>query len=93
MQKACDIGKKGKFDPLLRKYLLISGGTLGLVSMIGGFYVGFGVVSNEAVVGSPLLEKIFLTTFIAVSCGAAGLIIGAAIGSTVYRFKERASKK
>jgi hypothetical protein len=42
---------------------------------------------------SPLMEKVFLSTFIAISCGAAGMIIGAFIGSTIYRFREMGGGK
>lgn len=89
MQKACDIGKKNKLDPVLRKYVLGTGAVCGLASLIAGFYWGFAFISNDAALGAPLSDKIFLNIFIAVSCGAAGLIVGAFIGSTVYRFKEK----
>jgi len=85
MQKACDIGKKNNLDPVLRKYVLISGAFFGLASMICGFYAGFAFISNDAALGAPLSDKIMLNIFISVSCGAAGLIFGAFVGSTVYR--------
>jgi predicted benzoate:H+ symporter BenE len=88
MVRACDIGKKNRLDPLLRKYILVTSIPLGLAGMIAGFYLGFGFVSVEAAYESPMLEKIFLSTFIAFSCGAACTIFGAFIGSTIYRFRE-----
>jgi len=93
MQRACDIGKKRKLDPILRKYVLVTAIPLGLVCMVAGFYLGFGFVSHESAYESPMMEKIFLSTFIAFSSGGAGTIIGAFIGSTVYRFKEMKNKK
>jgi len=92
MQRACDIGKKNKLDPALRKYVMYGAAPAGLASLIGGFYLGFGFVSHEAAMASPLMEKVFLSTFIAISCGAAGMIIGAFIGSTIYRFREMGKK-
>jgi len=93
MVRACDIGKKNKLDPVLRKYVLVTAIPLGLAGMIAGFYLGFGFVSTEAAYESPLMEKVFLSTFIAFSCGAACTIFGAVIGSTAYRFKEWKDKK
>ncbi len=93
MVRACDIGRKRKLDPVLRRYVLATALPLGIACMIGGFYLGFGFVSIEAAYESPMLEKVFLSTFIAFSCGAAGTIVGAFIGSTVYRFKEIRDKK
>jgi len=89
MQKACDIGKKNKLDPALRKYVLTSGAFFGLACLICGAYLGFRVVTNQAVAGSPFSEKLSICSFIAISCGAAGLIFGAFVGSTVYRFVEK----
>lgn len=89
MQRACDIGKKNKLDPELRKYVLSFAIVFGLVSLIAGFYLGFGIISHESVMASPIMEKFFLNTFIAISCGAAGMIIGAFVGSTIYRVKTK----
>jgi len=93
MQRACDIGKRNKLDPMLRKYTLVCAASLGLVGLIAGFYIGFAFISNDAALNAPIFEKFFLNTFFAISSGAAGMIIGAFIGSTIYRFKERAVKK
>ena len=89
MQRACDIGKKNNLDPVLRKYILSFAIVFGLVSLVAGFFLGFKVISHEAAMASPLMEKFFLNTFIAISCGAAGMIIGAFVGSTIYRVKTR----
>lgn len=93
MQRACDIGKKNQMDPTLRKYVMYGAAPVGFASLIAGFYLGFAFVSNEAAIDAPLMEKVFLSTFISISCGAAGMIIGAFIGSTIYRFKEYGNKK
>ena len=88
MPRACDIGKKNKLDPALRRWTLGFGAGFALVGLVAGFYLGFGFVTHEAAQGSPLFEKMFLNTFIAISCAAAGLILGALVGSTIYRFKK-----
>jgi hypothetical protein len=89
MQRACDIGKKNKLDPALRRYVLWTGAVCSVISLVAGFYAGFAFISNDAALGAPLSDKIFLNIFIAISCGAAGLIFGAFVGSTVYRIKEK----
>ncbi|MHB8174109.1 MAG: hypothetical protein ACYDFU_06590 [Nitrospirota bacterium] len=89
MQRACDIGKRNKLDPSLRRWVLSFASLFGFAGLIGGFYLGFGFVTNEAAINSPLMEKFFLNTFIAISCAAAGMIFGAFAGSTIYRIIER----
>ncbi|MBI5695697.1 MAG: hypothetical protein HZC51_08165 [Nitrospirae bacterium] len=93
MQRACDIGKKRKMDPVLRRYILVCASVFAAAGLFGGFYLGFGFVTNEAAAEAPLFEKFFLSTFLSISFAAGGMIIGAAIGSTIYRFKERGEKK
>ncbi|MGA2193090.1 MAG: hypothetical protein ABSG42_06915 [Nitrospirota bacterium] len=92
LQRACDIGKSRKLDLVLRRYTLISASVCGLLSLVAGFYLGFGMVTGEPAANSPLFEKLFLNTFISISCGAAGMILGALIGSVIYRFKEKSRK-
>ena len=89
MQRACDIGKRNKLDPSLRRWVLFFASVFGLAGLIGGFYIGFGFVTGEAAMHSPFMEKLFLNTFIAISCSAAGMIFGAFTGSTIYRIIER----
>lgn len=89
VQRACDIGKKNKLDPALRRWVLSFAAVFGLAGLVGGFYVGFGFVTGDAALNAPLMEKLFLNTFVAISCAAAGMIFGAFIGSTIYRFIEK----
>ena len=89
MKRACDIGKQRKIDPALRRYTLVSGAAFGLAGLVGGFFAGFSFVTHEAAAASPLMEKFFLNLFISISGGAAGLIIGAFIGSVAYRIREK----
>ena len=93
MQRACDIGKKNKLDPKLRRWVLSFAAVFGVCGLIGGFYLGFGFVTGEAAANSPMFEKLFLNTFIAISCAAAGMIFGALIGSTIYRFIEKPNRE
>ena len=92
MQRACDIGKKRKLDPVLRRYVLSFAVVFTLVGLVAGYYAGLSFVVNENTVGAPTSQKLFLNIFIAVSGGAAGLIFGAFVGSTIYRIKERKQK-
>ncbi len=92
MQRACDIGEKNKLDPALRRWVLSFASIFGLAGLIGGFYLGFGFVTSAAALHSPFMEKLFLNTFIAISCAAAGMIFGAFTGSTIYRIIERSGR-
>lgn len=92
MARACDLNKKNKLDPVMRRYILGSAAVFGIAGLVAGYYYGLGIVSNEAVIDSPLTEKLFLNSFIAVSAAAAFMIFGAFVGSTIYRFKERSDK-
>ena len=65
MQRACDIGKRNKLDPALRRWVLSFASAFGAAGLIGGFYIGFGFVTSAAALRSPLMEKFFLNTFIA----------------------------
>lgn len=92
MLRACDIGKRRKMDPALRRWVLSFAAVFGLAGLIGGFYLGFGFVTGEAALAAPLFEKLFLNTFISISCAAAGMIAGAFVGSTIYRLIERSRR-
>jgi len=89
MQRACDIGKKRKLDPSLRRYTLTSAVIFGLTGLVIGFWAGLKVVSHQNALDAPFLEKFFLNTFLALSGGGMGVIFGAFIGSTVYRLKTK----
>ncbi len=93
MKRACDIGKQNKLDPVLRRYILSFAASFGISCLIGGFYLGFDIISHEPAMASPFMENALLNIFIAISCGAAGMIIGAFVGSTLYRIKERKDRK
>ncbi len=93
MPRACDIGKRNKLDPRLRRWLLTSAGIFAFIGLVGGSYVGFGIVTGEAALKSPFMDKLFLNSFIAVSGAAAGMIFGAFVGSTLYRFIGNPPKK
>jgi hypothetical protein len=89
MQRACDIGKKRKLDPVLRRYVLSFAVVFTAIGLVAGYYAGLAFAVNENTIAAPQSQKLMLTSFIAVSGGAAGLIFGAFIGSTIYRFKEK----
>ena len=93
MKRACEIGKKNKLDPILRRYILSFAAAFGISCLVGGFYLGFDVISHESAMASPFLESALLNIFIAISCGSAGMIFGAFVGSTLYRIKERKDRK
>ncbi len=93
MRRACEIGKKNKLDPILRRYILSFAAAFGVSCLIGGFYLGFDIISHEPAMAAPFMENALLNIFIAISCGAAGMIFGAFVGSTLYRIKERKDRK
>ncbi len=92
MQRACDIGKKRKLDPALRRYVLSFAVVFMLVGLVAGYYAGLSFVVNENTIDAPMSQKLAMNIFIAVSGAAAGLIFGAFVGSTIYRFIERKPK-
>jgi len=89
MKTACDPARRRRLDPALRRHVMAGGALLGLISLIGGFYLGFGLVTNDAALASPMFEKFWLNIFIAISCGTAGMIVGAFIGGVAYRMRNR----
>ncbi|MGC2424052.1 MAG: hypothetical protein WA666_06850 [Nitrospirota bacterium] len=93
MQRACDIGKRNKLDPRLRRWLLTSAAIFAFTGLIAGSYIGYGIVNGAAAIKSPFMDKLFLNSFIAVSLAAAGMIFGAFVGSTLYRFIGNPPKK
>jgi hypothetical protein len=93
MARACDIGKRNKLDPRLRRWLLTSAAIFAFIGLIAGSYAGYGIVTGEAALKSPFIDKLFLNSFIAVSAAAAGMIFGAFVGSTLYRFIGNPPKK
>jgi hypothetical protein len=93
MQRACDIGKRNKLDPRLRRWLLTSAAIFAFIGLIAGSYLGFRIVTAEAAHKSTFTDKLFLNSFIAVSSAAAGMIFGAFVGSTLYRFIGNPPKK
>jgi len=88
MARACSTRRK-KADPVLRKYTLTTALTFAAAGLMLGFYFGYGMVTEDVAAGSPIFEKIFLTTFISFSCAAAGLIFGGYLGSTIYRLLKK----
>jgi len=92
MKPACDPSRRRRLDPAFRRYVSAGGAILGMSSLIGGFYTGFSFVSADAALDSPLFEKFWLNIFIAISCGTAGLIIGALIGGGIYKLRNRGKK-
>ena len=93
MQRACDIGKRNKLDQRLRRWLLTSAAIFAFIGLLAGIYIGFGIVTADAALKSPFMDKFFLNSFIAVSSAAAGMIVGAFVGSTLYRFLGNPPKK
>lgn len=93
MQRACDIGKRNNLDPRLRRWLLTSAAIFAFIGLAAGSYVGYGIVTGAAALKSPFMDKLFLNSFIAVSAAAAGMIFGAFVGSTLYRFIGNPPKK
>jgi hypothetical protein len=93
LPRACDIGKRNKLDPRLRRWLLTSAAIFAFIGLVGGSYVGYGIVTGDAALKSPFMDKLFLNSFIAVSAAAAGMIFGAFVGSTLYRFIGNPPKK
>jgi membrane associated rhomboid family serine protease len=92
LPRACDIGKRNKLDPRLRRWLLTSAAIFAFIGLVAGCWVGYGIVS-AADIKSPLIDKLFLNSFIAVSAAAAGMIFGAFVGSTLYRFMGNPPKE
>jgi len=89
MLRSCSARPRKKVDPALRRCTFLSAVLLGFAGLAGGAYYGYGMVTHAAALHAPVFEKVFLTTFISLSCAAAGVIFGGFLGSTLYRIFKK----
>jgi len=85
MGRSCSAKPRKKVDPALRRCTLRSAVILGFTGLAFGAFYGYRMVTHVSALHAPLFEKVFLTSFISLSCAAAGLIFGGFLGSNIYR--------